>query len=111
MAKNKKSARQPSRAMQQAAAAANRAAKQQAHADRMAMHVRRNEAIAQYEAAEAAWHDGGCIGPCPLDPRFYDMSLFPENKPVSTGDAIYAALVATDDLLNAAEELGIDLRS
>jgi hypothetical protein len=62
------------------AAAAKREARQQAHAAMMARQTARREAIRVYEVALTAWQDAGYTGPAPLDPRYWDMSLFPENK-------------------------------
>ena len=52
-----------------------------AHAAMMAKHEARREAIAVYNRAMNAWEDARYAGPAPLDPRFYDLALFPENKP------------------------------
>lgn len=60
------------------------------HAAMMAKHVARKTAIAQYEIAHNEWCDRRdeqekpgrshiIVGPPPLDPRFHDRDLFPEN--------------------------------
>jgi hypothetical protein len=64
----------------QSAAAERKAAKQAAHRAMMARQTARRAAIAIFDAAWTAWYEGGKIGPEPLDPRYYDMALFPENK-------------------------------
>jgi hypothetical protein len=50
------------------------------HAERRAA---REAAISLYETAFEAWQKADCTGPAPCDPRYYDMSLFPENAPVA----------------------------
>jgi hypothetical protein len=75
MAKN----RRTSRTVINAAAAARKEERAAAQAKITARHAARREAIAQYERAESAWHDAGCVGPAPLNPRYYDRKLFPEN--------------------------------
>ncbi len=50
-----------------------------AHAAMQAQHAARREAIRLYEEANEAWYEGGKIGPQPLDPRYRDRALFPEN--------------------------------
>lgn len=69
----------------QTAAAAKREQRAVAHAIQQARHAARRNAIAIYEAAEQAWHDGGMIGPQPCNPRYRDFSLFPENAPSRNG--------------------------
>jgi hypothetical protein len=54
-----------------------------AHEKMMARQTARRTAIVLYEAAYNAWRDADYTGPAPLDPRFYDLALFPENKPVA----------------------------
>jgi type II secretory pathway pseudopilin PulG len=68
---------------QQRAAAAKREAKRVAHEAMMARQTARRAAITLYESAFNAWQEANCTGPAPLDPRFYDLALFPENKPVA----------------------------
>ena len=72
---------------QQRDAADRREAKRIAHDRMMAKHAERRAArqaaITLYEGAMAAWEAADYIGPAPCDPRYYDMSLFPENAPLA----------------------------
>lgn len=61
------------------AAAAKRAERAAANAAMQARHAARNAALAQYNEALTAWYEGGEVGPQPLDPRYRDRALFPEN--------------------------------
>jgi hypothetical protein len=60
----------------------SRDAKKVAHDAMTARHAARKTAIVRYERALSDWHNADCTGPAPLDPRYYDMSLFPENRQV-----------------------------
>lgn len=101
MSKTTKHKQGKSRRVSRGVAAQNAAARKEERAAAQAKlaerHAKRRAAIAQYERAFAVWADAeeglrreaeergeftydlSSIGPCPLDPRFHDRALFPEN--------------------------------
>lgn len=87
MAATKSKSRKTNRARNEALALSRRNANQVERAAkesaRLAKVEARKAAIALYEAAFNAWCDAGEVGPAPLDPRYRDFTLFPENRPLA----------------------------
>jgi hypothetical protein len=71
--------RRSNRALESIAAVNRREERAKEHATMLERHAARKAASTQYERALAAWEAADFKGPAPLDPRFHDAVLFPEN--------------------------------